>query len=62
MNHAIFEFSKLGTVPAVSGTDEVAGNPLQLVYLVTSAVRALLKIRIGILESAVKSTIAVVVD
>ena len=62
MHHAVFEFGKLRAVPAVGSSDKVAGDSLELVNLLASAVRADFHFCVRILEPAVKAAVAVVVD
>ena len=62
VNHAILEFGELSAVPAACRTYEVAGDALELVNILASAVRTFLEILLGILISAVHAAVAVVVD
>ena len=41
MHHTVTEFGELAAVPAAGGADKVARDALQLVYVLTSAVRTL---------------------
>ena len=62
VNHAVTEFCKFSSVPAACGTHEVACDALKLVDVLSTAVRTLGEILLCILESAVHTTVAVVVD
>lgn len=57
----VVELAELAVVPAVGGTDEVASDALELVYIGTATLRTYLKFRIGILVAAVEAAVAVVV-
>lgn len=59
--HAVFQLCELSAVPSVSGSDEITGDALELVYVMSSAVRTLHETFLGILESTVHTTVAVVV-
>lgn len=61
MHDAVLEFGKLGIVPAISCTDEVAGDALQAVDVAAVAMRTLFKVFLRILISAVHATVAVMV-
>ena len=61
MDHAVFKFCQLGTVPSVCRAYEVASDALELVYLAASTVRTYGKPLIGVLESAVHAPVPVVV-
>ena len=62
MDDAVLELGKLAAIPAVGGADEVTGDALQAVDVMTVAVGALLKAIGGILVTAVHATVAVMVD
>ena len=59
--YAVFQLCELSAVPSAGGSDEVTGDALELVNVVASAVRTLHKTFLGILESTIHTTIAVVV-
>ena len=61
MYHAVAELGELSAVPSAGGSDEVTGNALELVNVMTSAVRTFCESFLGILESTVHATVAVVV-
>ena len=61
VNYTVTELSELAAVPSVGSTDEVACDALELIDLLAAAVRTLLHIMLGILISAVETTVAVVV-
>ena len=58
---AVAELGELAAVPTACGTYEVTCDALELVDVLSSAVRALLKTLFCILESAVHAAVAVVV-
>ena len=62
MDYAVIQFGKFGVVPTVGRSDEVAGDALQTVDVVTVAVRTLLKILLSVFISAVHAAVAVMVD
>lgn len=62
MHNPILELCKLGAVPSVSGSHEVARNALQAVDMCATAVRTYFQIRGGILKSTIHASVAVVVD
>ena len=59
--HAVFQLCELSAVPSAGGSDEVTGDALELVNVMTSAVRALCESFLCILESTIHATVAVVV-
>lgn len=61
MYHAVAELGELATVPAAGRADEVAGDALELVDVLSAAVRALGEALLGVLEAAVHAAVAVVV-
>ena len=61
VDHSVLELRKLGAVPTSCRTDKVSGDALELVNLGALAVRALFKVSISILKSAVHAAVAVVV-
>ena len=62
MHYTVVELGKFATVPSVGCTYKVACDALQLVDVVTVALRALMQIFGGVLISAVQATVTVVVD
>ena len=62
MYYAVTELGELAAVPSAGCTHEVAGDTLELVDVLSSAVRALSQALFCVLESAVHATVAVVVD
>ena len=62
MNHAVAERGELSSVPTACSTYEVAGDTLELVNVRSAAVRTLHEAFLCILESAVHTTVTVVVD
>ena len=62
MYYAIAELGELAAVPSAGCTHEVAGDTLELVDVLSSAVRTLSHTLFGVLESAVHATVTVVVD
>ena len=61
VNYAVFEFCKLSAVPTACSSYEVAGDALELVDVLSTAVRALHKTLLCVLISAVHTAVAVVV-
>ena len=61
MHHAVLELGELAAVPAAGSTYEVAGDSLELVDVLASAVRTFLKSFLSVLETAVHAAVAVVV-
>ena len=61
VNYTVTELSELAAVPSVGCTNEVTGDALELVDLLAAAVWTLLHIVLGILISAVKAAVTVVV-
>lgn len=61
MGDTILEFSKLGRVPALRGTDEVAGDALEAVDIRTATLRTDFHVRIRILIATLHAAVAVVV-
>ena len=61
VDNAVLEFGKFTAVPAIGGADEVAGDALQAVDVVSVALGAFLKAVGGILISTVHATVAVMV-
>ena len=61
VHHAVAELGELAAVPAAGRADQVAGNALELVDVLSAAVRALGEALLGILEAAVHAAVAVVV-
>ena len=61
VDHAVVELGKLGIVPSVGCTYEVAGDALQLVDVRASAFGAFLKIFGSVLVAAVHAAVAVMV-
>ena len=61
MYDAVAELGELTAVPAACGADEVAGDALELVDVLSAAVRALGQALLGVLEAAVHAAVAVVV-
>ena len=59
--HAVTELGELTAVPAACGADEVAGDALELVDVLSAAVRTLCEALLGVLEAAVHAAVAVVV-
>ena len=62
MYHAVAELGELSAVPAAGCTYEVAGDALELVDVLSAAVRALHQTLLGIFKSAVHAAVTVVVD
>ena len=61
VNNAVAELGKLAAVPSVGCTYEVACDALELVDLLSAAVRALLHVRLSVLVSAVLAAVAIMV-
>ena len=61
MGDTILEFGKFAAVPTIGSTYEIAGDTLQTVNVVTTALWANLLVLDGILMAAVHATVAVVV-
>ena len=59
--HSVAELCELSAVPAACRSDQVAGDTLELVDVVASAVRTFCEPFLRILESAVHAAVAVVV-
>ena len=59
--HAVAELGELSAVPAACGSHEVTCDALELVDVLSSAVRTFLKTLVCILETAVHAAVAVVV-
>lgn len=62
VDNPVVKLGELAGVPAVGRADEVAGDALKRVDVVSVAVRALLEVRFGALVAAVEAAVAVVVD
>ena len=62
VNYAVFELCKLSAVPTAGCTYKVTGDTLELVNVSSAAVRTLHEAFLCILESAVHTTVTVVVD
>lgn len=60
--YSVFEFSEFGGIPAAGCTYEVAGDALELVNIVAAAVWAFFEVLVGVLEAAVHTSVAIVVD
>ena len=58
---AVTELGELSAVPTAGCTDEVAGDALELVDVLSAAVRTLCEALLGVLEAAVHAAVAVVV-
>lgn len=61
MYNTVFEFRKLGAVPAVCGAYKVSCDALESVDVVPVAMRTLLKSFRGVLVAAVKAAVSVMV-
>ena len=61
MYDAVAELGELTAVPAACGTYEVTGDALELVDVLSTAVRTLYKTLLCVLISAVHAAVAVVV-
>ena len=61
VHDAVAELGELAAVPAAGRADEVAGDALELVDVLSAAVRALGEVLLGVLEAAVHAAVAVVV-
>ena len=61
MNHAVAELGELSAVPAVGCSYEVSCDTLELVDVLSTAVRTFGESLFRILKSAVHATVAVVV-
>lgn len=61
MYHTVAQFGELAAVPTAGGADKVACDALQLVYVLSAAMRTFLQIRFGIFIAAVHASVAVVV-
>ena len=61
VHDAVAELGELAAVPAAGRADQVAGDALELVDVLSAAVRALGEALLGILEAAVHAAVAVVV-
>ena len=62
MNDAVAELGELTAVPTASCTYEVTGDALELVDVLSAAVRAFCKSFVGILKAAVHTTVTIVVN
>ena len=62
MHHAVAELGKFAAVPSAGRTNEVSGDALELVDVLSAAVWTLGQTLFCVLESAVHATVAVVVD
>ena len=61
VDHPVFELCKLSAVPAACSTDKISGDSLELVNVLSAAVRAFLQVLLCIFISAVHAAVAVVV-
>ena len=61
MGYSVVELGKFAAVPTVCSTYQITGDALQLVYVVTAALRTYLEVGVSILVAAVETAVAVVV-
>ena len=62
MNNAVVEFGEFGIVPAVGGSDKVAGDALQFVDSVTAALGTCIEIVGSVFVAAIHTAVTVVID
>jgi hypothetical protein len=62
VHNSVIQFSKFSAIPPISRSHKITRNALQPVNIGTSAVGALLQVRLGILVAAIHTAIAIVVD
>ena len=62
VNHSVLELGKLAAVPAVGGADEIAGDALEGVNIVSVAMRTLLETFGCIFIAAIEAAVSVVID